>query len=101
MKDSQIEYWASLCEDVSVEPDEEMNESYEQPYCYDVADGNPEVLTVGALKKILANFKDNDRLNIIADGDMALEIKALWNVNAEYEMTGNDAGDDVCFIRVN
>ena len=37
-----------------------MNEAYETPYLYDVGDGDPEILTVGDLKKVLANFKDND-----------------------------------------
>lgn len=102
MIDSNIAYWASLCESTPVEEDsdEELNEGYEPPYIYDTADGDPEILTVGDLKKVLENFKDKDRLMILGEGNGEFSIKAMWNANEEYEMTDNDVGDDVCLVRI-
>lgn len=97
--DLDIAYWASLCESDNKE-EQEMNEAYETPYLYDVGDGDPEILTVGDLKKVLANFKDNDQLVLLGDGDRQFEIKAMWNANEEYEMTDNDVGDNACLIRL-
>lgn len=58
------------------------------------------IATVGDLKRVLANFKDQDRLNILDTDSQPVEIKAMWNANMEYVMTDNDIGDDVCSIRI-
>lgn len=57
-------------------------------------------MTVKDLKTVLENFKDNDRLMILGEGNREFNIKAMWNANEEYEMTDNDVGDDVCLIRI-
>ena len=100
--DPEIKYWASLCESATTdrEDGQEIDESYEQPYLYDISDGDPEILTVGDLKKVLANFKDKDRLMILGEGNREFSIKAMWNANEEYVMTDNDVGDDACLIRI-
>ena len=96
VQDPMIAYWASLCES-----EESVDEAYEKPYAYDVEDEKKPIATVKDLKEVLSHFKDNDKLQIIGEGDASFEIKAMWNANMEYEMTDNDPGDDVCFIRIN
>ena len=102
--DPEIAYWASLCEDTSEaeakKNEEQMNEAYETPYAYDTADGNSQIITVKDLKNVLNNFKDNDVLTILGEGDREFDIKCIWNSSMEYEMTGNDAPDNICFIRL-
>ena len=98
--DPEIEYWASLCESSEIEDTEQLDEAYERPYLYDIGDGDPAIVTVKDLKTVLENFKDNDRLMILGEGNREFNIKAMWNANEEYEMTDNDVGDDVCLIRI-
>lgn len=52
------------------------------------------------MKNALSNFKDNDVLTILGEGNRELDIKCIWNANMEYEMTGVDAGDNICFMRL-
>ena len=112
--DPQIDYWASLCEEKSneennskelaeVESSDEqvnLNEQFEEPFAYDTTEGYDPIVTVGDLKKALSYFKDNDTLAILGSGDREFTIKVLWNSEMEYEMTDNDAPDNMCFIRV-
>lgn len=95
VQDPMIAYWASLCES-----EDNVNEAYEKPYAYDVEDEKKPIATVKDLKEVLSHFKDNDKLQIIGEGDASFEIKAMWNASMEYVMTDNDPGDDVCFIRI-
>ena len=102
--DPDIAYWASLCEDTSEAEAKKnegcMNEAYETPYAYDVKEGAPQIVTVKDLKNALSNFKDNDVISILGEGDREFDIKCVWNSNMEYEMTGNDAPDNMCYIRI-
>ena len=105
MIDPQMKYWVSLCEDASSSSNsnddynDAINETYEEPYLYDIADA-PEILTVGALKKVLANFNDDDRLSIINSGNSDCEIKAIWNSDMENEIVGDNSSANTCFIHI-
>ena len=102
--DPDIAYWASLCEDTSEaeakKNNGQMNETYDAPYAYDVGDGAPQIITVKDLKNVLNHFKDSDVLTILGEGNKEFDIKCIWNSNMEWEMTGNDALDNICFIRI-
>lgn len=95
VQDPMIAYWASLCES-----EDNVNEAYEKPYAYDVEDERKPIATVKDLKEVLSHFKDNDTLQVVGLNDTSFVIKVMWNANMEYEMTGDDPGDDICFIKV-
>ena len=102
--DSDIAYWASLCEDTSAaeakKNSRQIDEAYAGMYSYDVTEGADRVVTVKQLKDILSNFKDTDTLVILGEGNQELEVKAAWNSDMERDVTGIDVEDNICFIRL-
>ena len=84
--------------DIANESEDKIEEA---EFLHDETDGP--IVTIRDLKKVLANFKDYDKLNICnEEGIPDYKITAIWNTEYERNMVADpaDVDDKTCYIRI-